>query len=282
MQSLCDVLESMEYPGRFLMIGQTKDQNEIVAIYGITSRSKENQARKLVVNKIIDCGQNIGLEVNVQASNQELMEQSADRDNLVYSAMIFNKGIVVGNGVQTSTVAEHLDDFKRPTDSIMRGHSSHIYEPDSASTPRISAAIDLCRSNKKFSIGIIKKCNVEQKEAFKSIFEYQFVPEQGVFISTYSGKNDSPPPSFVGDPIIAKIPGDNLVQTAYRIYNSLAPERAREAAKGRGDFRVSVACLYYNPFKLKVSISIVNRKETNPSSITFSKRDNVWYEDPKG
>ena len=43
-----EVLSSMDYPGRFIVLGLTKEGIH-TAIYGITGRSSPSQARRLVI-----------------------------------------------------------------------------------------------------------------------------------------------------------------------------------------------------------------------------------------
>ncbi|MBX4196210.1 hypothetical protein KW805_01325 [Candidatus Pacearchaeota archaeon] len=75
----------------------------------------------------------------------------------------------------------------------------------------------------------------------------------GSFISTYTGKNEDPLPSFNGEPIRMNIPGRTASYTAQALYDALGREDPSKY------FRVSLAVAYIAPRSFERDIHLINR-----------------------
>ncbi len=222
-----EALANMEYPGRLLIIGKDVSGESKFAVYAITVRSPPNQARKfeLRYGRIL-----------VMPTNEEELKKG-DADLLFYPAMILNKdSIILSNGKQTDTIDMHPWHEFTPLQILEGSLSAWSYEADPPHfTPRIAAYVGL--DSKKDAIGIIKREEILNGGAIsqRQFFEFELAPGKGKLISTYSGKNQNPLPSFEGEPLDVKLEGNTPKDIAEAVYGALNP-----------DFRVAVACAFIN------------------------------------
>lgn len=241
-----DVLNSIEYPGRFIVLGMTPEKVP-VAVYGITGRSPSSQARRLVHTPIL----NEYAEILVEPTDPAVIQQG-NIDLLVYPAMRFLNGIVVSNGKHTKSVYEKFQQTRNPLQAIVEGHASWSYEPDAPNnTPRIAGCID----EKSGALGIIKHFSGELP--MRQYFEFPLVPGEGMFISTYSGENKNPLPCFSGEPLRVDIAQRTSKSIAREFYDAFAPREEKP------DMRVSVAAVSYNDAYL---FDIINRIDGDTSA----------------
>ena len=237
---MLETLSKMEYPGRGIVVGKTIE-DEILAIYFITGRSDSSKARRL---RVSDDNQFVFIQVT---DPKEL--EKGDPALLVYTAIAFGQErIVISNGGQTDLIratarAIRLDtlgqrdsldilkySFKEPyfvpkKDGTVMDLTS--YEPDPNHTPRISTFIDYYGA----AFSVIKRG--ASGEADKVFDRVPLISRKGRMITTYTGDNIEPLPSFIGKPIEVGILGlgADLQEIADTVYEAL------------GEFRVSVACL---------------------------------------
>ena len=95
----------------------------------------------------------------------------------------------------------------------MDGHSLQDFESDAPNyTPRISGVFESGGA----ALGIIKRTNNDR--VARNYFEVPFIPGEGRFISTYSGENTNPLPSFGGEPLSVPLVG-TAVENAEFFYN---------------------------------------------------------------
>ncbi len=93
-----DIVKSMVYPGRIIIIG-TAPAGQRVVLYSITGRSPSSQARRLEIDK--QAG-----SIFVKPTDEETLK-TGNPDLLVYPAVICKAGaIAVSNGKQTGDVAK--------------------------------------------------------------------------------------------------------------------------------------------------------------------------------
>jgi len=241
MEDLKQYLKDKPYVGRFIIIGKSPDKGTVVA-YGITGRSPSSQARKLVTN---------GIEIKVEPTDPKVIAQG-NLDLLVYPAVILKSGIAVSNGKQTSDIAEALNG-RPPLEALQTATDSKWeYEPDSPNfTPRISG----CTFQNSAALGIIKKG--PDGKPLREYFDVSLSPGVGSFISTYTGENKDPLPSFAGNPVQVALLGNSAREIAEQVYSALAPQ------EGAKDFRVTVAGVYEDPKEWAGYLSryIINRCE---------------------
>lgn len=255
MNDRLEALASMEYPGRFIILGKSANSRSNIAVYGITGRSPSSQARKLLYSP--------PGRIVVEPTDENILKQG-NPDLLVYPAMIFSYDkLAVSNGKQTGSVFEQIEgDGNRVRGSVSRAHDNFTYEPDKPNfTPRISGVIH--RDTYTSILGIITK-QPDSEEALKTTFELSLKPGLGHLISTYTGVNTNPLPSFGGMPIEVPLVGNSPNETARWVYDSLAP------AAGHDDFRVAVVAVYSDSKESGAVIHypshyIINRHESRAS-----------------
>ena len=100
-------------------------------------------------------------------------------------------------------------------------------------------------------LSIIKRGNGGR--AITDHFEFPLLPGEGRMISTYSGVNTDPLPSFSGEPRVFGIGVSNISEMAEDVYRALGP---REPGP---DLRVAVAVVFASGNK--VEKYIINRCE---------------------
>jgi len=235
-------LAAMDYPGRVIILGRSRDGKTVV-VYVITGRSPSSQARKLEWSED---------GVWVRPTDEETLKKG-HIDLLVYPAMLFFPGgIAISNGKQTVDVRRALELASNPLSVLSASLIAWEYEPDAPIfTPRISGCV---LPGPKAALNIIKRG--AGGAAVRDSFEVTLLPGKGKMISTYDGLNKDPLRSFAGDPLNVNIDGANSAQTAEAVYESLKP------SGGGPDFRVAVACLYAGDIAgNQYEVSIINRHE---------------------
>ena len=235
-------LTAMDYPGRVIILGRSRDGKTVV-IYAITGRSPSSQARKLEWSED---------GVWVRPTDEETLKKG-HVDLLVYPAMLFFPGgVAVSNGKQTVDVRRALEHGSNPLSVLSASLIAWEYEPDPPIfTPRISGCV---LPGPKAALNIIKRGT--NGAAVRDSFELTLLPGKGKMISTYDGMNKDPLRSFAGDPLNVNIDGTDSAHTAEAIYESLKPSGAGP------DFRVAVACLFAGDIAgNQYEVSIINRHE---------------------
>jgi IMP cyclohydrolase len=235
-------LAAMEYPGRIIILGQSRDGKTVV-VYAITGRSPSSQARKLEWSED---------GVWVRPTDEETLKKG-HVDLLVYPAMLyFPGGVAVSNGKQTADVGRALGKASNPLSVLSASLIAWEYEPDAPIfTPRISGCI---LPGPKAALNIIKRGT--DGAAVRGSFEVTLLPGKGKMISTYNGVNKDPLRPFAGKPLNVNIDGADSARTAKAVYESLKPSGAGP------DFRVAVACLYAGDIAgNQYEVSIINRHE---------------------
>ena len=242
MNSALKNLTAMDYPGRVIILGRSRDGKTVV-VYAITGRSPSSQARKLEWSED---------GVWVRPTDEETLKKG-HVDLLVYPAMLFFPGgVAVSNGKQTVDVRRALEHGSNALSVLSASLIAWEYEPDPPIfTPRISGCI---LPGPKAALNIIKRGT--DGAAARDSFEVTLLPGKGKMISTYDGMNKDPLRSFAGDPLNVNIDGTDSAQTAEAIYESLKPSGAGP------DFRVAVACLFAGDIAgNQYEVSIINRHE---------------------
>lgn len=235
-------LSAMAYPGRIIIIGLNSNADRGVVVYAITGRSPSSQARELTIK---------GNAVWAMPTDEDVLKQG-NVDLLVYSAIAFGPGIAVSNGRQTEDILNQIQNKDDPGQVLSNGLRQWTYEPDSPHfTPRISGCI---LPGGKPCLSIIRKD--KDGSAERSFFAWALEPGKGRLITTYSGKEEHPLPSFTGDPLLVRISKRSAAGLAKAVYAALEPQNPEK------DYRVAVACVYAEIAHLqKYEVHIINKRK---------------------
>ena len=231
------VADSEAYYGRGIIIGMTSDDKLFVA-YFITGRSPSSKARKL--NK--EGGENLIYTV----PTDEKLLKTGNPELLIYNAMawmpepVHARGyshariIAVSNGKQTDSVfTGALTTTRTLTDTTGQWN----YEPDAPNyTPRISGRMFIPGIEGKPSnfaeLGIIRKAKADES-AERENFWPALSKGYADMLTTYTGLNADPLPSFMGNP--------RRIEIASGKIGGLVEEL--EPRMGNPEFRVALATM---------------------------------------
>ncbi|MFC2161505.1 IMP cyclohydrolase [Acidobacteriota bacterium] len=236
-------LVEKEYPGRLIIIGSDKTGKRFIVLYAITGRSPSSQARKIEYSD---------QKFLVKPTDESIIK-TGNIDLLIYPAVILSRGLVVSNGKQTDDIQAASHDAGNAAQILRNSLAKWEYEPDAPTfTPRISGCV---LSPKNAALSIIKRS--ETGQALHEYFEIPFAPGQGKMISTYTGKNKDPLPSFRSSPEDVSLFCSSAEDMAESVYAAMKPKE-----EAQGDFRVAVACVYRDVVDSShFTFSIINRIE---------------------
>ena len=233
-------LRKMEYPGRVIIIGKSPQGDDVV-MYAITGRSPSSQARRLEIDEE-------NKNVFVKPTDEETLK-TGQPELLVYSAIMYDKGMVVGNGKQTEDINACMDKEKLPVEVLLDGQRKWDYEPDEPNyTPRISG----CITNRGAALSVTKRA--EDGAVIKHYFDIPMISGKGKMIATYTGVNEKPLPSFTGEPIDVEITSANADECVEAMYEMLGPQEEQP------DFRVVAASAFVDKDG-NVSATVKNRHD---------------------
>ena len=219
-----ETLSRMEYAGRVIIIGKSPNGSSIV-MYAITGRSPSSQARRLVIDEK-------NKSVFVKPTDEEALK-TGQVDLLVYSSLMYKNGITVSNGKQTNDIAENLSLDMEPVEVLLKGLKKWDYEPDEPNyTPRISG----CITSKGAALSVVKRA--PHGKPLKYYFDVPLIEAKGKLIATYTGANEKPIPSFVGEPLDVELPHSSAGECAEAMYQALGPKGDKP------DYRVSCAVAF--------------------------------------
>ena len=204
-QHLEALLSGNSYPGRGIVLGQSRDGSKLVAAYFIMGRSANSRNRIFV--KTED-------GIRTQAQDPGRLE---DPSLILYHPVrLVGKALVVTNGDQTDTIRDALAGEGSFESALL----TRCFEPDAPNlTPRISG---LLSPEGDYRLSILKSADAEGSACIRQFFYYPPLPGVGHFIHTYHG-DGSPLPSFSGEPKRVEIP-DDMGAFAKGIWGSLHPE----------------------------------------------------------
>lgn len=236
-------LASLEYPGRFIILGQAEEKEITVAIYGITGRSPSSQARKMELD---------GDTIWVRPTDKTILKKG-NVDLLIYpSVFCLSQGIAISNGKQTVDIMACLSQGDRAAEILAFALKNWDYEPDGPTyTPRISGCL---LPNRSAALSLIKRA--ADGSSLRNIYEFSPVPGKGKMIMTYAGDNVDPLPPFAGEPWDVSLTGASPCDVSEAVYQALS---RHENSK---DFRVAVACVFgIDMESQKYETHIINRSE---------------------
>ena len=246
-------LAKMEYPGRGFIIGQDVSGENNVVVYFLTGRSEPSKARRFVE---LEDG-----TVKTEVTDPEQLKKG-NPALLLYNALIpVGKSVIVSNGAQTDLIATVFRDtfssssfgvpsyvvasaFAHPH-LVEDGKGGEInlttYEPDVPNnTPRISGLV----LPDAAAIHIVRAGALGKPES--KMYGIGYIPGRGALMTTYSGKNLNPLPSFVGDPLPVELQQRSAFCTMKEVYGALNPEYrvdvvAMHINRSTGERRVAIA-----------------------------------------
>jgi IMP cyclohydrolase len=239
------LLSVMPYPGRLIVIGAGPEAERVIVAYAITGRSPASQARRLTFE---------GSAVWTEPLDEETLKKGQP-DLLIYRAIAIDRRIAVSNGRQTDDIARVLkqaEEDEPPEDILSRALEGWTYEPDSPHfTPRISGCV---LTGGAAGLSLIKRRGDGTRLA--SSYSWSVGPGKGRMIATYAGREESPLPSFPGEPIEMGIEQSAAQEMAEVLYQALKPQDPSK------DYRVAIACISALRSNLRnYDVHIINRRE---------------------
>ena len=187
-QNLFQLLRENPYPGRGIVMGRTANHKAVIA-YFIMGRSENSR------NRVFESTED---GIRTKAFDESKM---TDPSLIIYHPvrLLPNGLLVVTNGDQTDTIAEH----------VAQGHcyrhalTQRKFEPDGPNwTPRISGVM---KPDGSYNLSILKSLDGDPACCCRYFFEYDSpIPGVGHFIHTYQSDGD-PLPSFQGEPRAVEI-----------------------------------------------------------------------------
>ena len=194
-------LRSNRYVGRGIVLGITPDRKFAVSAYFIMGRS-ENSRNRIFVKE--------GTTVRTEPYDPSRV---ADPSLIIYRAVRQDGDrLIVTNGDQTDTVFDGM----RKGQSFSEALASRRFEPDAPNlTPRISGIFYL-GTPAHYEMSILKSIDAQGSDCCRYTFAYPGTAGLGHFLHTYVS-DDTPIPTFQGEPIRVTIPADidTLTQTLW-------------------------------------------------------------------
>jgi IMP cyclohydrolase len=235
----------MPYPGRLIIIGGGPRADRVIVVYAVTGRSPSSQARRLTFE---------GSAVWTEPLDEETLKKG-NPELLIYRAIAIDRRIAVSNGRQTDDIARALKqagEAELPADILSRSLDGWTYEPDSPHfTPRISGCVLVGGAA---AMIIIRRR--EDGARSTSLFSWPVEMGKGRMIATYEGREETPLPSFAGEPIEVNTGEASAKETAEAVYKGLLPQDPSK------DYRVAVACISALRSNLRnYDVHIINRRE---------------------
>ena len=206
MHDLCCLLRRNVYPGRGIMLGNSRNLETSIALYFIMGRSVNSRNRIFLRD---------GNSVRIEVFDSALVK---DPSLILYHPMLeINEQLIVTNGDQTVTIFDALQ-VGNSYESALR---TRAFEPDAPHfTPRVSGILDI--KNGDYRLSLLKAGDPLGTSCQRFFFEYGAQAGRGHFIHTYQGNGD-PLPSFSGEPLCVDIP-DDLEAFAQDVWASLNAE----------------------------------------------------------
>lgn len=191
------LLADNAYPGRGILLGQTKTSGKAVCAYFIMGRSDNSRNRVFTLKDG---------ELFTEPFDPSKVE---DPSLIIYAALRqFENDLIVTNGDQTDTIYEFLEAGR----SFEEALQTRQFEPDHPNlTPRISGMITFDADGDApafaYKMSILKSEDPDGEHCGR--YTYCYEPEAGLghFIHTYEC-DGNPLPTFAGEPERVSIPDD--------------------------------------------------------------------------
>ena len=206
MLSLEQELKSNAYPGRGIVIGESKNGKYAVTAYFIMGRSSNSRNRVFVEE---------GQGIRTQAYDPSKLE---DPSLIIYAPVrVLGNKTIVTNGDQTDTIYEGMDKQLTFEQSLR----SREFEPDAPNyTPRISGIMHIEGGHYSYAMSILKSNHGDGSSCVRNTFAYETpLAGEGHFIHTYM-HDCNPLPSIEEEPKPVEIP-DDMDAFTDMLWNSL-------------------------------------------------------------
>ena len=206
---IADLLSSNTYPGRGIIIGQSKDGKNAMIAYFIMGRSANSRNR---IFERFDKG------MRTKAFDESKLE---DPSLIIYNPYLTaQNGLVdiITNGDQTDTIYDAISEGNTFEDGLR----TREFEPDHPNyTPRISGINYYCfpRNTFTYKLSILKSSDGNPEVCNRYFYEYSPLAGLGHFIHTYEC-DGNPIPSFYGEPEMVELP-DTAEELAEVVWNNL-------------------------------------------------------------
>ncbi|MGN0150398.1 MAG: IMP cyclohydrolase [Clostridia bacterium] len=192
--NIYEELKQNAYPGRGIVIGKSADGKSAVTAYFIMGRSVNSRNRVFVED---------GDGIRTQAFDPSKL---SDPHLIIYAPVrVLGNKTIVTNGDQTDTIYDLMNQQMTFEQSLR----TREFEDDAPNyTPRISGIIKTDEGGFNYAMSILKSANGNPDSCQRYTFSYNNpLAGEGHFIHTYMG-DDSPLPSFEGEPKLVGIPND--------------------------------------------------------------------------
>lgn len=191
------LLADNAYPGRGIVIGETKTSGKAATAYFIMGRSDNSRNRVFTLKDG---------ELFTEPFDPSKVE---DPSLIIYAALrSFGRQLVVTNGDQTDTICDFLAEGK----TFEQALQTRQFEPDHPNyTPRISGIIDFTGTQDgpgfAYKMSILKSEDPEGSRCGRYTYSYEPQAGLGHFIHTYEC-DGNPLPTFFGEPERINVPDD--------------------------------------------------------------------------
>ena len=195
--NLQSLLSQNTYPGRGIVIGESKDGKSALIAYFIMGRSVNSRNRVF------------------ESFNGGMRTKAFDESKLVDpSLIIYNPYLsidgcdVITNGDQTDTIVNYIKEKGEDGFAFEKALFTREFEPDAPNfTPRISGILYYGFKKQMFSykMSILKSASGNPEVCQRFFYSYKGLSGIGHFIHTYQC-DGNPIPSFYGEPEEVELP----------------------------------------------------------------------------
>jgi len=237
---LSQILSFGEYFGRILAAGLIAPEKAFL-LYGITGRSPASRARRLVSKP----------EGIFTEPLPEVTLTAAEKELLVYPAILFSRGVAASNGRQTEAIAAQLASGEPdPVKILKEALKNWDYEPDFPTfTPRISGCFS---SAGQLAMSLIRRG--ENGQSIRDFWPLVLRSNQGYLLATYNGENRQPLLAFSGSPLKFSVQSSTASGLLAEFYQALGPKEGKE------DWRVAAVAVIFSLLSLRpIETEVINR-----------------------
>ena len=197
MNKIADLLSANSYPGRGIIVGQSKDGKNAMIAYFIMGRSENSRNR---IFEKFEGG------MRTKAFDESKL---TDPSLIIYNPYLkLGNSDIVTNGDQTDTIYNYIKENGDDGFSFEKSLHTREFEPDCPNyTPRISAMLyyALPGNTYNYKLSILKSSNGNPEVCNRYFYSYSPIAGLGHFIHTYEC-DGNPIPSFYGEPEMIELP----------------------------------------------------------------------------